>query len=224
VKIVSALLAVTFLPIAALAENTTRPTSFVGVPWGATPEDAVRILSARTGVATPEELPAGNSVELPGGKFAGQTAATWTLVFADRKLYAASVQLKPDKTAQSLYRELKQMLIAKYGPVAGERKPDTGSEADRTLRRQRRRDYPDMKTYGTVAFWKFAPTLNDKERKTIELELAGADGGETASEAELILTVRYVNETLKPSATAAAAAAAPYRNEPSRPAVKVDDL
>lgn len=219
----SALFAAILLPIAGFAENTTRPTSFVGVPWGAKPEDAVRILSARTGVTAPEEVPTGDSVELTGGKFAGQTAATWTLAFADRKLYAATVQLKPEKTAQSLYRELKQMLIAKYGAVAGERKPDTGSEADRSLRRQRRRDNPDAKSYGIVAFWKFAPTLNDKERKTIELELAGADGGEATTEAELILTVRYVNETLKPSATAAAGAA-PYKSEPSRPAVKVDDL
>lgn len=222
-KTFSAFIAAVFLPIAAFAENTTRPTSFVGVPWGAKPEEAVRILTARTGATAPEELPTGNSVELTGGRFAGQAATSWTLVFTEGKLYAASVQLKPDKSAQSLYRELKQMLIAKYGPVAGERRPDAGTEAERTVRRQRRRDYPETKAYGIVGCWKFAPTLNDKERKSIELELAGADGGEAASESALILTIRYVNETLKPSATAAPAAA-PYKSEPSRPAVKVDDL
>lgn len=214
--------ALLLLPLAGVAENASRPTSFVGVPWGANPQDAVRILSARTGVVAPEEVTAAEAVELTGGKFAGQTAAVWTLQFANRKLYAATVQLKADGSASSLYRELKQMLIAKYGRVSAEGKPDAGSDADKKLRRNRGRVNADLKTYGTVASWKFAPTLNDKESKVIELELAGPDGGETTAESLLIVTVRYLNETLKPIAPQAAAGA--YKSEPSRPAVKVDDL
>jgi hypothetical protein len=216
------LFAALLFPAALFAENGSRPTSFVGVPWGSKPEDAVRILAARTGVAAPEELTVVDKLELKGGKFAGQSATGWTLEFADRKLYAAAVQLKPESTAASLYRELKQMLIAKYGPVSGERKPDAGDDADKKLKRDRRRQNPDTKTFGSVAFWKFPPTLGDKERKLIELELASPDGSEALDESQLVVTIRYLNESLKPLAAQPAASA--YKSEPSRPAVKVDDL
>ncbi len=183
----------------------------------------MRILTARTGVVAPEELPTGDKLEFKGGKFAGQAATGWTLEFADRKLYAATVQLKPENTAQSLYRELKQMLIAKYGPVSGERKPDAGDDAEKKLKRDRRRlNNSDTKTYGMIACWKFAPTLADKERKLIELELATRDGGEALDESLLVVTIRYINESLKPLAAPSTATA--YKSEPSRPAVKVDDL
>ena len=109
------------LPFAAFAENVTRPTSFVGVPWGSTPEDTVRILGARAGVSPPEEgTVVGDKLELTGGKFAGQNVTKWTIEFTGRKLYAATVLLKADAGASSLYRELKQMLTAKYGAVSGE--------------------------------------------------------------------------------------------------------
>ncbi len=221
-KLCATLLAVLLVPLAAWAENTSRPTSFVGVPWGAKPQDALRILSARTGVSAPEELPAGETIELAGGTFAGQAATAWTLEFTGGKFYGASVRLKPEPSATSLYRDLKQMLIAKYGRVSGERKPDAGTDTDRRLRRDRRRLNPDLKTYGTVASWKFSPTLSDKESKLIELELAAPDGGEAPDEAQLVVTIRYLNESLKPAIAPSGTGA--YKSEPSRPAVKVDDL
>lgn len=221
-KRLSVLVLAALLPVAALAQNTTRPTSFMGVPWGATPEETMRILSARTGLAVPEDMAATEKLELTGGRFAGQDAARWTLEFGDRKLYSVTVHLKPQGTTQALYRELKQMLIAKYGAVNAERKLDARDADKSAARRDRTRIIGDEKTYGTVASWKFEPTLKDKERKVIELALAGPDGGDTTDESMLSVTVRYVNETLKPLRVETPPSV--YKAEPSRPAVKVDDL
>lgn len=186
-----------------VVENKTRPTSFVGVPWGTRPEDAIRILGARAGAVGSEELPADQSkIELNGGTFSGQPAEKWTLEFANRKFYAATVVLKTDGTASARYRDLKQMLVTKYGPAAREGKPPIGLGADKKDRRAQQRLVPDQRLFGNTAAWKFTPTLADKEPKSIELILSDPTGILATDESQLVVKIRYINDAFAPQAGA----------------------
>ncbi|HEX8310284.1 MAG TPA: hypothetical protein VF614_03130, partial [Chthoniobacteraceae bacterium] len=65
--------------------------------------------------------------------------------------------------------------------------------------------------------WKFPPTLGDRERKAVTVQLAAENGAPTLDEAALLLTVTYSNESLLEAASKAAA--------PKGPApVKAEDL
>ncbi len=201
-----------------VAENKNRPTSFVGVPWGARPEEAGRILSARAGVIVPEELPVDQTkIELTGGNFSGQPAEKWTLEFAGKRLFAATVTLKAEGGATAQFRDLKQMLTAKYGPVAREGKPPIGIGADKKDRRAQQRVNPAQPLFGNTASWKFVPTLADKEPKAVELTLATAAGILATEEAQLVVTIRYSNDAFAPQSTTGKATPA---RRPSGP----DDL
>ena len=190
-----------------VAENKTKPTSFAGVPWGTRPEDAIRILSARSGATAPEELPANQSkIELTGGSFSGQAVEKWTLEFANRKFFAATVVLTRGGTASALYRELKQTLVAKYGPVARDGKPPLALGAEKKDRRAQQRLSPEQKLFGNLAAWKFSPSLADKEPKTVELLLAAPGGILATDETQLVVSLRYVNEAFAPQAGAAKSA------------------
>jgi hypothetical protein len=216
VKSVAALFLVLALPAFGfdanlLTENKTRPTSFAGVPWGTDRNDAVRILGARAGAVAPEELPADQSrVELTGGNFSGQAAEKWTLEFANRKLFAATVVLKADGAARTRFRDLKQMLVAKYGSPSREGKPPIAIGAEKKDRLAQQRLAPDQKLFGNTAAWKFTPTLADKEPKTIELILATAGGILATDESQLVVMMRYSNEAFAPQ-TGAGKSATPAK-------------
>ena len=193
------------LPLAALAfsasafaQKLERPMSFAAVPFGATPEEAVRILSARPGVIIPESLPTlVEKLELTGGNFAAQEVLKWTIEFVDKKFASGTVILKPDGNGLTVYRDLKQSLTAKYGPPTGERKPGL-SDADKKSRQQGTGNTAD--SFGNVTYWKFAATIADKAVKSIVCEAAGADGNEVADETKIQVTIQYLDETLKPPA------------------------
>ena len=201
-----------------VAENKTRPTAFVGVPWGANPNDAVRILGERAGAVAPEELPADRSkVELTGGNFSGQPAEKWTLEFANGKFFAATVMLKADGAARARYRDIKQMLVGKYGPPARDGKPPIAIGPEKKNRVAQQQFNPDQKLFGNTVAWKFTPTLSDKEPKTIELTLATTAGTLATDETQLVVQMRYVNEAF------AAPAAATKTSKSAKPAGP-DDL
>ena len=163
-------------------------------------------------------MPADRSkIELTGGTFSGQSASKWTLEFANRKFFAATVILKSDGTATTLYRDLKQMLVAKYGPALREGKPPIALGADKKDRRAQQRLAPEQKLFGNTAAWKFSPTLADKEPKTVELTLAAPGGILATDETQLVVSMRYVNEAFAPQ-TGAGKSATPAK--PSGP----DDL
>jgi hypothetical protein len=197
-----------------VVENKTRPTAFVGIPWGSGPEEASRILSARAGASAPAEPADPSKLELTSGTFSGQAVERWTLEFANRKLYAATVSFKADGAAPALYRDLKQQLATKYGPALREGKPPIGIGADKKDRRAQQRLAPDQKLYGNTASWKFSPTLADKEPKTIELTLATAGGILATDESQLVVTIRYSNEAFAPLGGTAKSAPAPKTRGP----------
>jgi hypothetical protein len=185
----------------ALAEKLQRPTGFLGVPFGAAPAEVVRVLGSRGGATVPEEMPSTfDKMELTGGNFAGQEVVKWTLEFVDRKFAAATVTLKTEGNGMAVYQELKQNLIAKYGPAVGEKKAGK-SDADKKKQvtpanNGTRRE----ETHGKVVFWKFAPTLADKSRSLIICTGAGPDGNEVADESKVQVTLQYIDETRIPTA------------------------
>jgi hypothetical protein len=186
----------------AFAEKLQRPTGFLGVAFGSAPAEVVRILGSRGGATVPEEMPSTfDKLELAGGNFAGQEVVKWKLEFVNRKFAAATVTLKTEGNAMAVYQELKQSLVAKYGPVASEKKAGK-SDADKRRAAQgnnngTRRD----ETFGKVAFWKFAPTLADKGRTLIVCSAVGADGYEVTDESKLQVSLQYIDETLMPDAS-----------------------
>ncbi len=191
------LLALT-LSASAFAQKSDRPMNFAAVPFGATPEDAIRILSARPGLIIPETLPTlVEKLELTGGNFAAQEVLKWTIEFVDKKFAAGTVILKPDGNGLAVFRDLKQSLTAKYGQPTGERKAGL-SDADKKSRAQGNAKKAD--SFGSVAYWKFAATIADKNVKSIICEAAGPDGNEVADEAKIQVTIQYLDETLKPPA------------------------
>lgn len=185
------------LASSAFAQKTERPMNFAGVPFGAPPEEAMRILGTRPGVIVPETLPSNpDKLELTGGNFAAQEVLKWTFEFVNGKFAAGTVVLKPDGNGLAVHRELRDHLAAKYGPAAGVRKPGP-SNADKK-NRQSSGGKKKEDTYGTVSFWRFPVTLADKDAKVIVCEAAGPDGAEVTEEAKIQVTLYYIDETLKP--------------------------
>lgn len=166
----------------AIASAAERPGGFVGIPWGASPEEAKRILQKRPGVQFPESAD-DYHIELTGGSFAGQPATKWVIEFPERKFASASVTLKSEGNAGTIYKEFRDQLVAKYGSATVDKK------AGGVIKKGAQ----PMATSNTVV-WKFAPTMKDKTSVIISAELTGANkrGDDTAG----IVTIKYVNETL----------------------------
>lgn len=192
----------------ALALAAERPTGFLGIAWGASPEEVKRVLQKRPGVIFPENAD-DNKIELTGGSFAGQPVAKWVIEFPDRKFAVATVTLKTDGNAGTVYKEFRNQLVSKYGSATTDKK--SGGAAKKGAQPQ-----PATST----AIWKFMPTMKEKNSVLISAEIAGATM-KGSEETGGTVTIKYVNETL----TGAAAAAAGGKPAPKTTApVKKEDL
>jgi hypothetical protein len=192
-----------------------RPKGFLGINWGASPEEAKRIMQARPGVKFPEETD-DYKFELTGGFFADKPVAKWILEFPDRKFASAVVVLKVDGDASELYKEFRTQLVVKYGSATTDKKlsakgpdrrPAGGGERPTSL--------------GNSTIWKFAPNLKEKNNVSIVCELAGPNGAPATAEAQLGVSIRYINDTLLGAAKDSAAAGA---KAAGKPGVKKDEL
>jgi hypothetical protein len=188
------------------AQSYQRPKSFNGVPWGASQSQVIHALE-KSGATVPEDLEGtvSNTLEVVGGQFAGQAVVQWTLEFAGGKFVAGTAVLKPSDTAKALYRELKQKLVAKYGPYTSEGR--TGAE---TPEERRQRAAAGIRaTRSMIATWKFTPTLADKQTMTMSCEYGPPEGTDPEDETQYLVTIRYSNDTLKSQNSPATTAAAP---------------
>jgi hypothetical protein len=193
------------LTLTSVALAVERPKGIINIPWGASPEEAKRALSARTGVTFPENTD-DYHMEPTGGTFAGQPVAKWVLDFPDRKFAKASVALKLEGGATSVYKDLRAKLAEKYGSPTTEKKL-SGGKAVRPAGERRQ-------SFGSMAIWKFNPNLKEKESLTVIAELSDGKGGPTQSEESLTVTVRYINESLMPKdGEAGGKATAPVKKE-----------
>ena len=198
-----------------MAFAVERPGGFIGIPWGASPEEAKRILQKREGVKFPEESD-DYHIELTGGTFAGQPVAKWVIEFPDRKFASAAVTLKLEGNQTSVYKEFRNQLSAKYGAPTTDKKLTVG-KASAIYNPSR------PVSFGNAAVWKFPTTMKDKTSIAVSAELAGPGGKAAGAESELSVTIKYTNETL----TGAAAANAEKPGGPAKPAtapLKTGDL
>ena len=191
----------------ALALAAERPSGFLGIAWGASPEEAKRILQKRPGIQFPENADDFH-IELTGGSFAEQPVAKWVIEFPNRKFASASVTLKTDGNAGSVYKEFRNQLVSKYGSATMDKKTGVTGKAKP----------PQPQPSGTMAIWKFTPTMKDKSSVLISAELAGA--GAKGDESQGTVTIKYVNETLTGAAAAANGKPAPKTPTP----VKKEEL
>src|SRR5688572_6115072 len=113
----------TFLALILLCTTllAERPKGFLGINWGASPEEAKRVMQARPGVKFPEDTD-DYRFELTGGTFAGQPVLKWMLEFPDRKFASATVVIDAKGEAQSLYKEFRTQLVSKYGSATTNQK------------------------------------------------------------------------------------------------------
>jgi hypothetical protein len=176
----------------------------------------------QNGALMPEDDSGGDLLVGTGGTFAGQEVVTWTMEFMTGKLIAGSVTFKRGESGSALYRELKQQMIAKYGPHSGEGKL-SGTKEERRVRAAS--GLPPLKR-GTAVTWKFAPTLQDKDALSITCEVVAPNDVDTDDESLFVVTVRYANDTMKAQAAKIAAAQAAEAPAPAKAskAVKADCL
>ena len=202
------------LAIHVAAFAVERPGGFVGIPWGASPEEAKRILQKRSGVKFPEESDDFH-IELTGGTFAGQPVAKWVIEFPDRKFASGAVTLKTEGSPSSVYKEFRKDLTDKYGSPTTDKKLTTGKASA---------VYSPTRpvSFGNATSWRFPTTMKEKTVIVVSAELAGPGGKAAADETQLSVTIKYVNETL--TGAAAAAANPPASAKPTPAPVKKDDL
>lgn len=188
-----------------------RPKGFLGIHWGASPEEAKRAMQARPGVKFPEDAD-DYRFELTGGTFAGQPVAKWTMEFPERKFASAVVVIdSKGSDPQTLYKNFRTQLVEKYGSATTNQKLNSKSRRDPNAPKG---------SLGTVTMWKFPPNIRDKSNVTIACELSGPNGGPATDPAQLQLVIRYTNETL----VAAAATNTEVAQETKQPGVKKDEL
>ena len=191
----------------ALAFAAERPTGFLGIAWGASPEEAKRILQKRPGVIFPEGADDFH-IELTGGTIAGQPVAKWVIEFPDRKFAMATVTLKTEGSAAGAYNEFQNQLVAKYGPTT-----TSSSKKSGVTGKTKTPQAP-----GKTAVWKFPTTMKDKSSVLISVELTGANA--RGDDSQGTVTIKYVNETLTGAAASASGKDAPKTTTP----VKKEEL
>ncbi len=183
---------ISLLTLTAIATAAERPKGIINLPWGASPEEVKRALAARPGVMFPENTD-DYHMEPTGGTFAGQPVAKWVLDFPERRLASASIVLKLDGGASSIYKDFREKLSAKYGSPTTEKRL---SAAGKTVRQA---GAARTTSFGSMSIWKFTPNLKEKESLTVVAELSDGKGGSTSNEDALTVVIRYTNETLLPA-------------------------
>lgn len=188
------------------AAGAERPKGIINIAWGASPEEVKRALSARPGVMFPENTD-DYHMEPTGGSFAGQPVAKWILDFPERRFASASVILKLEGGATSVYKDLRAKLSEKYGSPTTEKKLSGGGKAVRPY------NAPKSTSFGSMSTWKFVPNMKEKEAVTVVAELSDGKGNPTANEEALTVTIRYVNETMLPKSADGGKVVAPVKKE-----------
>ncbi len=191
-----------------------RPKGFLGINWGASPEEAKRVMQSRQGVKFSEEAD-DYKFDLTGGTFAGQSVAKWILDFPGRQFTSATVVLKNEDNASTLYKDFRTQFTAKYGPATTDKK--LTAKADK--RQVRNPGAAEVKAQlGGIATWKFGANMKDKSSVTITCQLGDAKGAPAMNEEQLVLTIHYAKEA------GTEAKDAPSGAKPSQSTVKKEDL
>ena len=203
-----------FLALNFAAFAVDRPSGFIGIQWGASPEEAKRVLQKRQRIEFPSESD-DYHLELTGGTFAGQPVAKWVLTFPERKFAAATVTLKTEGNATAVCKEFRNQLSAKYGPPTAGRTLVASKESKGVSYRAER-----TASFGSVTTWRFSPDFKQKTSIAIIVELSGPNGKAAGDESQLSVTIKYVNETM----AGAVAAPGATGTKPVQAPIKKEDL
>lgn len=101
---------------------------FLGVPWGAHPDEARAVMIAREGVVPVPELGGPQNVGFTGGLFANKQVALWLLQFGPDGMHTAKVNVRPPALIlRQQFTELVERLTREYGA------PSSRSQMGQTL-------------------------------------------------------------------------------------------
>ncbi len=204
------------IAICSSAIAVERPKGFLGINWGASPEEAKRVMQTRQGVKFSEDAD-DYKFDLTGGTFAGQSVAKWILEFPGRQFASATVILKNEGNASILFKDFRAQFAAKYGPATTDKKLSPAMEKKQV--RNPGQVEPKAQL-GGVATWKFGSNMKEKNSVTISCQLSDAKGAPAMNEEQLILTIHYTKDP-NPDA---AAKNTPLGSKPSLNTVKKEDL
>jgi hypothetical protein len=127
-----ALLTILLLARPALAQDQNQELpGFLGIPWGANPEDAKKELVSRTHAHFNLGRSTAQNLAFDGGKFAGFKVRNLKLLFVANSFYSAEFFLEtPSKKHEKEYATLKTMLTEKYGTPKRDEAVGEGLEAN----------------------------------------------------------------------------------------------
>jgi hypothetical protein len=127
-----ALLTILLLARSAMAQDQNQELpGFLGIPWGANPEDAKKELISRTHAHFNLARSAEQHLAFDGGKFASFKVRSLKLLFVANSFYSAEFFLEtPSKKHEKEYATLKSMLIEKYGTPKRDEAVGEGFEAN----------------------------------------------------------------------------------------------
>lgn len=183
------------LATAAFGQTFTRPKTVMGMKWGASRGEVLKVL-ADAGATVPETLLDSTEprIQCTGGKFAGQEVVAWDVELVHGRLVGFAVTMKAAESGSALYRDIKKELSKKYGPPTGERKLSTlTSDQKRALQVAGAR----IPNQGAATSWKFPPNLQEKDSLTLSCEMAPPPTEPTEDESRFLVTLRYTSESMK---------------------------
>ena len=105
--------------MASVATNNQPMPEFLGVPWGASQDEARQIMEAKEGVIfNPEQSGATNSI-FHGGLYANKDVKMWVLQFVKNQLHTAKILTAPPPAQTiAVFKDLTARLTREYGEPA----------------------------------------------------------------------------------------------------------
>lgn len=92
------------------------PGDFANVKWGASFDEAIRIISGKSAkFERKEKQGEADTLVFSGGTFAARPVEAWRLFFEDGRFNGARVQFAPEGRGEDQYRKIKSALAEIYG-------------------------------------------------------------------------------------------------------------
>jgi hypothetical protein len=113
---------VAFAVTAAAQATKPPPTEFAGVAWTAKVDDARKVMDGMAATHKTKENPGYLLYE--GGTLAGQTIGYISFEFAASGLHRGAVTFRPATDREKQFRELHDLLVAKYGPPTSSKRTE----------------------------------------------------------------------------------------------------
>lgn len=105
--------------MASVTTNNQPMPDFLGIPWGASQEDARKKMEAKEGVVFNPEQSGGTNLIFHGGLFANKDVKMWVLQFVEDQLQTAKILIAPPPAQTiAVFRDLSARLTREYAEPA----------------------------------------------------------------------------------------------------------